>query len=405
MRLHGGQPVIAVEPDGARDAAGLFSALWHRTAVSGDMVVRSATVPMADGDIVALTSLVNTNGNLDVVALGDWSTTTDLSSDVPPGKVPTALYISVSAAPGATETRPVASVFLNDILLGAKQLVADGAPEMISVDVPAYALLPRNSIVVRFQRQPASDRCREVPQAFPVSVLPGSYMQLGPAPEADDFASIAARLSGESQVVVRKNWLDNASLTLPNAIALANSSGISPDRASLSVVDAAVISAPIKPFLLLDVDVTGDDNRAKVDRGSVTIETAKGTTLFDASGLSDVAVFETKTGSQQPGLAYLSDGPGPLIEKPLRFGHGDVAVIGSEGVLAEVRTSGKPLETIEQSDRLTQDGHGFSVRMLTDRDFWFRQAPGILTAVILGGFILLLVFARSAKRRKRNDQS
>ncbi|TNB49402.1 hypothetical protein FF124_00065 [Martelella lutilitoris] len=405
VRLVGGEPVLAVQPDGAREAAGLFSTWWRRTATSGDMVIRAARLPMADGDAMALLPPGDSDSNFSVVGLGEWSTTADLGGDIPPGMVPSVIHVFVSAAPGATATRPVASVFLNDMLLGAKQLEADGMPEAISVPVPAYTLLPSNTIVVRVQRQPAPGDCQELPQGYPVSISPDSYVELAPAPEAVDFSSVSARLAGDSLVVVNKSWLEDALTTLPNVIVLADASGIAPERADFSVADRATYPEPDKPFLLFDVAVEGVRKRASVDGNTVQITTAKGTTLFDATGLSDIALLQAETGGDEPGLTYSADGVGPLIEKPLRLRHGDVAVIGSEGVLAEVRTSGRPLPSNTEPDRLTKKPFSFSWRLLTDTDFWFRQLPVLMTALILGGFVLLMLLARLAKRRKRDGKS
>lgn len=405
VRLVGGEPVMAVQPDGAREAAGLFSTWWRRTATSGDMVIRAARLPMADGDAMALLPPGDSDSNFSVVGLGEWSTTADLGGDIPPGMVPSEIHVFVSAAPGATATRPVASVFLNDMLLGAKQLEADGTPEAISVPVPGYTLLPSNTIVVRVQRQPAPGDCQELPQGYPVSISPDSYVELAPAPEAVDFSSVSARLAGDSLVVVNKSWLEDALTTLPNVIALADASGIAPERADFSVADRTTYPEPDKPFLFFDVAVEGVRKRASVDGNTVQITTAKGTTLFDATGLSDIALLQAETGGGEPGLTYSADGVGPLIEKPLRLRHGDVAVIGADGVLAEVRTSGRPLPSNTEPDRLTKKPFSFSWRLLTDTDFWFRQVPVLMTALILGGFVLLMLLARIAKRRRRDDKS
>ncbi|WP_174802997.1 cellulose biosynthesis cyclic di-GMP-binding regulatory protein BcsB [Martelella limonii] len=401
----GGKPVIAVAPDGASEAAGMFSTIWRKSAVSGNMIVKSAQPPVIDGDTVPLTSLGNAGGNLDVVSRGDWSTTFDLGSDIPAGKVPTAFNLNVSAAPGATDTRPVASVFINGTLLGAKQLRADGTPENISVAVPAYTLQPRNTIVVRFQRQPASDHCREVPQGYPVSVLPGSSIRLGPAPKPDDFGTIAPSLAGDSTVVVAAGWLENAALTLPGLIDIANASGISPEKAAFAVAETATIAVPETPFLFLGVGVEGGRERARIEGDTITITTDKDTSLFDASGLDGVAVLSAETGGKQPGLVYQTSGAGPMIEKPILLGRGDVAVIGASGVLSEVNTSGRTPPVDKTTDRLSQEDHGFSLRLLTSSDFWLHQVPGMLTAAIIGAFVLLILLARSARRRHRDDKS
>lgn len=50
----------------------------------------------------------------------DWSTSFPLGSVAYDGRLPVKAVIDVSAAPGASDTAPVASLFLNDYLIGAQ---------------------------------------------------------------------------------------------------------------------------------------------------------------------------------------------------------------------------------------------------------------------------------------------
>ncbi|KAG1306695.1 hypothetical protein G6F62_015358 [Rhizopus arrhizus] len=62
--------------------------------------------------------------------------------------MPDELVMDLAAAPGASSTRPGASVFWNGILLAAKQLDADGKPERRTARVPGYALGVTNAVRV-----------------------------------------------------------------------------------------------------------------------------------------------------------------------------------------------------------------------------------------------------------------
>ena len=110
-------------------------------------------------------------GSFDVLAHADWNATFDIGSVAADGRGPGTLVIDVAASPSAARTPPVVSVFLNEVLLGAKEMEANGRRERIVAPIPRYALAARNVVRVSFVRQLASDRCRETPEPYPVSVL------------------------------------------------------------------------------------------------------------------------------------------------------------------------------------------------------------------------------------------
>lgn len=401
LRTLSGRPVIAVSPDAANAAVGLFDTLWRQSAVSGDLTLAAAAMPSGEGDAIALGALGKAPSRLDVVARGDWSTQFDLGA-VAPGKVPSRLDLNVSAAPGATATRPVASVSINGYLLGAKQLKADGKPEQISADIPAYTLLPRNVINVEFQRQPASDQCREVPQAYPAAVSPDSRILFKDAPAADNFTSLSARLAGDSEVAVPGAWLGDALKTLPTVMSVADAAGVAPARAEFTVVDTATAPVPDKPFLFFDIAPDKGSDRITVTGDKIRIDSSKGERLFDAAGLSDVSVAEAVLDQDRPGLYYRTVGAGADITKPFSFGQGDVAVIGDSGVLTELNASGKTLYAAPGT-RL-DESNGLTLRLITSSEFWLERVPWVIATVIIGGFLLLILLAGLARRRARDKQ-
>ena len=398
LRFVAGRPVIAVSQDGTAEAAGLFDTMWRNAAAAEQLSVRHASTPQTADNRIALGAISQAAGDVDVVSQAEWSTTFN-TGDFPVGKTPAGLDLKVSAAPGATATKPVASVFLNGYLLGAKQLTSDGQPEAISVKVPSYALLPRNTISVRFQRQPASDHCRETPQAFPAAVLPDSQIILRDAPPADGFVTLAPHMSGDTYVAVPNSRLSQATHTLPTVVHVAGATGISPSKAEFSAVEAAAVSQPDKPFLFFDIAGESLPERVKTSGEQMTISAADGTPLFDVAGLSNIAVLEAVHANNQAGLSYQSVGSVATIDRSFQLPQGDVAIIGENGVLASANTSGKPLFSDSENPVSIVSPDTFSLKSLVTPEFWTQRFPWFLTIAIVGGFVVLTVFAKIARRR------
>lgn len=399
-----GRPVIAVAPDAAAAASNLFDSLWRRTALASRLVLNTVGKPEIGADSVALGAIDQAAGNLDVVARGDWTTTFDMGAGLFAGKVPSTMDIEVAAAPGATTTSPVASVFINDYLLGAKRLAADGKPERISVAVPSYTLLPRNTVRVQFQRQPASDNCREVPQAFPAAVLPGSRIWLKSAPAAQDFSGMVSQLSGDSVVMVPQAWQAIATRTLPAVIHVADAAGVSPARADFSASATNASLTPQKPFLAFDVAVAGAVEAVKVAGDRVSIADKKGNIFYDVSGLDRIAVLQAVTDMKQPGISYRTIGQGPQFGAPFRFARGDIAVLGQEGILASTSSSGVPLYLNEDGSQGASN-EPFTWSKLLDPDFWAHNLSWLITVIIIAAFLLLLLLAQRARKRAGSDQA
>lgn len=397
-----GRPVIAVAPDAARAASGLLDGFWRRTASTDHLVLDTAARPDTDTDSIALASLNQAAGNLDVVARGDWTTSFNLGTSLPEGKVPASMDVYVAAAPGATATAPVASIFINDYLLGAKRLTADGKAEKISVGIPSYALLPRNTMQVRIQRQPASDECRETPQPFPAAVLPESRVFLKSAPKLGNFAEMTARLAGDASLFVPTNWRLDATRSLPTIIQLADTVGVSPSRATLSFEEGDAEIEPKTPYLAFDTPVKGARDTVKVSGDRVSIADAKGKTFYDVSGLERVAVVQAVSGSKEPGVSYQSVGTPPVFETPFQLAGGDIAVLGEDGVLAAVNSRGAPLYLNEDG---SQRGDApFTWERLLDPAFWMHNLSLLVAGVLAFAFFLLIFFARRAKKRQSADQ-
>lgn len=387
-----GKPSIVVAADAGAQAAGLFSSYWNRVAVASMMVVQAADEPKIDSSGVSLKYLGGKPGSFDVLAHADWNATFDIGAVAADGRVPGNLVLDVAAAPSAARTPPVVSVFMNDILLGAKQLEGAGKPERITAKIPRYALAARNTLRVSFVRQLASDRCRETPEAYPVSVLPSSHMLFEKAAPSDDFVGMIARYAAGAHVMVPATYLANAPATLPRVIRLAASTGVSPVNARFTAVNANTAPIPGGAFLALEVPFKDSQSKVKIEGGRLVMAAETDKPILDATGLNNIGIVEVLKIGSDTGVLYRHVGnEPPSMEKPFLLAQGNVAVLGSTGLLSEVNTADPGGRNVVRSDE--------SPWLLARGYWWMLPIIGIVFMVSL------LVFASRMRRRKAVDKS
>ena len=387
-----GQPAIVISDDAGSKAAGLFSTYWNKVAVSPLMVVQAADVPRLDAAAVSLKYLGGKPGSFDVLAHADWTAGFDIGAVAADGRLPATLVLDVSAAPSAARTPPVVSIFLNDILLGAKQMDANGKPERITAPVPQYALAARNVLKVSFTRQLASDRCRETPEAYPVSVLPSSHMLLDKATPGKDFTGMVSRYAAGAHVMVPAAYLADAANTLPRLIRVAASTGVSPVNAQFTAINGQDLPAPGGAFLAMELPFKPLDSSVKIDSGRVVLASSDKKVFFDATGLNNVGVIDVVSAGSNVGVLYRNAGAqAPQLDKPLLLSYGNVAVIGQTGVISEINTSDPSGSQVP--------GGVQRPWMLTGGYWWLLP---ILAVVFM---IALLVFASRVRRRRAAEQT
>ena len=304
-----GSPVILIAADAGTQAAALFTSEWTRMAVSPLLVVQAADAPVTEASALSLKSLGGKPGSFDVLNHADWTTSFDIGAVALDGRVPGKLIVDVAAAPSAALTPVVVSLFLNDILLGAKQLEAKGERERISGDIPRYALSARNTLRVSFVRQLASDRCRETPEAYPVSVLPSSHVVLKKASPGDDFSGMALRYANGANVMVPAAYLADASHTLPRVIRLAATTGISPAKARFSAIAGNETPPPGGSFLALELPFKDAKPAIGIEAGRIVMANQKQQPLLDLGSLDQVGILEVQKISGDYGITYRNSGP------------------------------------------------------------------------------------------------
>ena len=380
------RPTIVVAADAGAKAAGLFSTYWSRVAAAPTMMVQAADQPVTDASAVSLKYLGGKPGSFDVLAHADWAATFDIGAVGADGHVPSTLVLDVSAAPSAARTPPVMSIFMNDTLLGAKEMTADGKVERVSAPIPGYALLARNVLRVAFVRQLASDRCRETPEAYPVSVLPSSHMLLKKATPADDFRGMVSRYATGAHVMVPASYLADAAVTLPRVVRLAASTGVSPQNARFTAVTGDAVPAPGGAFLAMELPLKDARSKVKVEAGRVVMTSSTDKPFLDIAGMNNLAIVEVVKVGGEVGVSYRNAGnQPPAMEKSLLLSQGDVALIGSNGLLSEINTA---------------DPAGRAVVQGNNRPWLLTLGYGWMLPVLIVIFMIaLLVFASRMRCR------
>ncbi len=385
-----GRPAIVVGPDAGAHAAELFSDSWQRVAMGPSLVVHAADEPRADLAAVSLKYLGAKPATLDVLSRADWTAGFDIGAVAMDGRGPGTLVMDVAAAPGASHTAPVVSVFLNDVLLAAKEMEANGRRERILAPIPRNVLSTRNDIRVSFVRQQASDRCRESPEAYPVSVLASSHILLDKIEPMGDFSGLIARFANGVNLLVPIAYLYDSQNTLPRVITLAASTGVAPGRARfIPVVDAG----PPKlkgPFLAIDVPLRdADRSDVKLQGGRLFVGDESERPLLDVTGLNRAGLLEVTRVGRDAGAIYRTLGrEAPPMDQPMRLSGGNIAVIGMTGLRAELNTIDPSGQGMARESRPSPTGHGY----------WW-----LLPLLVLAFVGALAALAYRARRRKDED--
>lgn len=383
-----GRPAILVAPDAGAKAAGLFSQPWSSMAVTPALAVQTASALATDASVIALGRLGGAPGSFNVFDRAEWTASFNLAAVSGEGRLPSTLMLDVSAAPGAARAAPVASVFLNDILLAARHLDANGQRERIVARIPHYALASNNVLKVSFVRQLSSNDCRETPQAYPVAVLASSHVQLDKATPDASFTGMLSRFADGAELMLPASYLMDARSTLPRVIRLASSTGVSATNATLSLLEAGKQPAPGGSFLALDLPLKSDRNQVKADAGRIVVTNSDEKVLLDISGLERIGLLEVHQIGGKTGISYRTAGvTAPLLDQPLQLARGNFAAIGARGVLMEI-------DTDDASGRAMIDDANDDESLLRAALWWILPSLGIAL------FITLMVAASRARRRR-----
>lgn len=392
----GRQMVLAVASDAGARVAGLQEAALQRLLVSDNVTVAAAQPPQWDeAKGIRLSSLGGSPDSFDVLSRGEWTMNFPLSAVASQGRMPGEITLYVAAAPGASATRPVATLFWNGMLLSARQLDANGQPERLRARVPGYALGINNTLRVSVQRQPYSADCNEIPQPYPASVLPAiSYVTPGKAEPNGSFIGLLPLLGARSQLLVPASYLSASPAALERMANLAAASGLSASQAELVVAQADAPAKPSMPFVAMEVPVEGAKPLVTVTDGQQLRIRGKSLDCLDIKGLKQLSSAEVVTAGGQQGVLWRAIGEwtGGLGE-PFLLNRGNIAVIGGDGPLAWVDSS-NPDAGIPSGPR---EGafHEW-------RNFLSWSVPGIAIALVVVVLLVLLAWAVARSKQPRH---
>lgn len=392
----GRQMVLAVASDAGARVAGLQEAALQRLLVSDNVTVAAAQPPQWDeAKGIRLSSLGGSPDSFDVLSRGEWTMNFPLNAVASQGRMPGEITLYVAAAPGASATRPVATLFWNGMLLSARQLDANGQPERLRARVPGYALGINNTLRVSVQRQPYSADCNEIPQPYPASVLPAiSYVTPGKAEPNGSFIGLLPLLGARSQLLVPASYLSAAPAALERMANLAAASGLSASQAELVVAQADAPAKPSMPFVAMEVPVDGAKPLVTVTDGQQLRLRGKSLDWLDIKGLKQLSSAEVVTAGGQQGVLWRAIGEwtGGLGE-PFLLNRGNIAVIGGDGPLAWVDSS-NPDAGIPSGPR---EGafHEW-------RNFLSWSVPGIAIALVVVVLLVLLAWAVARSKQPRH---
>lgn len=390
----GGLPTIAISAESQDNIAKILAPLWPSMMVTPSVVINKINEPKIIDNKILLSRLSGYNnmiGSLDIVSHADRSMTFDLGDIAKDGYIPSQVSFDVSGAPDVNNVTPIVSIFFNDFLLGAEQLNNRGKPQRMTVDIPSYALSAKNTIRVAFYRQPTQALCQEPSIAYPVSILPGSHLNLKKQSLGDNFIGMTARFADPTDLIIPDNWLNTPNQSLPQLVSTAYATGISTESARLLINSAQSPAKPDHPFLAFNVD-DKDTTTADYKNGKLVLKGATSKDIMlDADGLTRLSTLEVTKAFGQTGVLYHVIGKEiPKPEQSYRLTQGNLAVIGDRGVLLQMdKNDPSGAEIIETSNP----------QSIFEKYMWVW---GVLVAI----FVFALLAARVAYvRRKKSNAS
>jgi hypothetical protein len=154
-----------------------------------------------------------------------------------------------------------------------------------------------------------------------------------------DFSGLISRFSSGASVLVPVAYLQDAQNTLPRVISLAASTGVSPSRARFTAVGDAGPHKVKGPFLAIDVALKDAESEVKIEGGRLYLAGGSDRPLLDVTGLHRPALLEVANVDGETGAIYRTLGrEGPVPDRPLALSQGNIAVIGMNGLRAEINT-------------------------------------------------------------------
>lgn len=365
----GGGGVLVVGPDSSRAFGQLADPKWASLVRASGSFWEPQPEAAARGSELRFPELGMPVGPVMVADQQESVGVIDLGNDRLGGRVPREMVLDVVPSSDAKHAQLSVSLYLNDVLLGAKTARMDGDTYRLSALVPSLALRPRNVVRVVYRRFLGNAGCSAPPAA--VEVLPTSHVVLQSGKLGQSFTGVSLALRAGGQVYVPRSYLQDPLPTLPNLIGVSRAMAVSPRYAVLGIHPVGSVDGWPRPFMAWDVPTPGS---AAASRPRAMVAGMAG---------DGVAAAVTSWGSV-PSVYVDTVGAGINLGTPMAsLSQGSTAWMPLAGPAVEFDLDGR-----------TMDAHRSEWR-----EPWLKRHLGWwLPLVLVLGFVGLLV-AASAKRR------
>jgi cellulose synthase operon protein B len=310
---------------------------------------------------------------------------------LPAGTKPARLALDLMVAPDGDGEHAVASVFVNERLLGSLVAQTD-APTRFDLPLPDGLVGILANVRASVQRRSAQGDCRFEPQGYPAQILGTSSLVLGAAAgRAHDFSDLVPSFAGGLEVLLPASAADEPARVLGAVSGVLNA--LTPETAAITVKLAGPGAAPTPegPFIAVgESPPAGVLPRARFDRGRVMVVDRADRTVLDLAGFAAGAVAQIVMAGEHPGLwvkPLAADGALPA-PADMHLDRGDVAFIDQTGVAMTMSSERDSLVRIVYPDQ---------VSWLTVAERFRSWIVGALW--LLGTLVFLLVLQRTLRRR------
>lgn len=386
-----GQPVLLLSEPNVAQGASLITTMWREVANSQGELLDKAMLLTNDEQDKTHFYFPQSQSVKYVEKTAEWLVPFKLG-DLPQGKWPEAFEINLLASPMGDGVQPVVSVFLNDNLLGASFLRADGQLERISARIPMYSIASSNYLKVQVRRRCDGGECSAGMQSYPVQMLPSSYVELGSRSDYQQFFMLPPAFGHAGDVLLPLKYLEQSDQSLPFVNSIL--AGLSAKTSGINIrfSDAAEFS-PERPFVSFGITPRPANGLVRSGDGRLTVRDTGGRVIFDAAGMGALATLQLVHAGTRSGVVVSQvSGQLPRFSEPLDISQGDFAVLDEKGVRLNLNLNDPESEF--QLDEQNRD-----IRFFIGRHQGWLIAAGLFLLVVAGLYILRRYFQRSTDRR------
>lgn len=242
-------PVFWVTP-----AAAVSFAQLARARGAG---IPSEAKTLASAGVVLMSSLMAPIGTYSMLDRVVWRSRFQIGDALLEGRYPDELVLDIQTPPTPGKVNPIASVYLNDVLLTATQLFGDADGERIKAAVPRSALRTQNEVRVVVHRQSERADCLQSLAPHPLTFMPSSHWVLGDPVSDTTFTGLAAQFSSGGYLYVPLEDLAQAPATLSRLVWLTHALMFEPGLVALRVGSVGESEHQLTPALMVGLSGAG----------------------------------------------------------------------------------------------------------------------------------------------------